>query len=142
MVRSLISRSAVFAGHNHEVFNGEKTMKRLAIACVAVLGMMVVGSTAAEAGGISIRFGSNAGYGYNNGYGYNRGYSQNYYGGYGGYGYNRSPRVYHDTSHYDYHPGQVVRHRNHLHSQPGHYDFHRSGHVDTLYNRNVHHGGH
>jgi hypothetical protein len=35
---------------------------------------------------------------------------------------------WHDTTHLDYHPGGVVRHRNHLHFVPGHYDVHRSGH--------------
>ncbi len=39
----------------------------------------------------------------------------------------RYPR-YHDTSHYDYHPGGFQRHGNHYHYVPGHYDFHRSGH--------------
>ena len=35
---------------------------------------------------------------------------------------------YHDTSHYDYHPTEIRRHGNHWHVQPGHYDFHRTGH--------------
>lgn len=35
---------------------------------------------------------------------------------------------YHDTSHYDYHPSQVVPHGNHYDVIPGHYDFHRTGH--------------
>lgn len=34
-----------------------------------------------------------------------------YPGGYGG-------------GHYDYHPGQLVRHGNHYHYQPGHYHYH------------------
>jgi hypothetical protein len=38
--------------------------------------------------------------------------------------------VWHDTTHYDYHPGQVVPHGNHLDYVPGHYDLHRSGHWD------------
>lgn len=46
----------------------------------------------------------------------------------------RSPILHnswHNTSHYDYHPGQFTRHRNHFHYQPGHYDWHRTGHWDT-----------
>ncbi len=41
----------------------------------------------------------------------------------------RAP-VYHDTTHFDYHPPTVIRHRNHFHVAPGHYDLHRSGHFD------------
>ena len=52
--------------------------------------------------------------------GFNFGYSS-----YPSY-YNRP--YYHNTTHYDYHPGGVVRHRNHFHYVPGHYDLHRTGH--------------
>lgn len=72
----------------------------------------------------------------NRSYGYNN-YVQprtTYYGG-GGFGYNnynynsyyRAP-VYHDTTHYDFHPGGYVPHGNHYHYVPGHYDLHRTGH--------------
>ena len=37
---------------------------------------------------------------------------------------------WHNTSHYDYHPGQYVRHGNHLDYQPAHYDWHPEGHYD------------
>ncbi|TWU29431.1 hypothetical protein [Bythopirellula polymerisocia] len=37
---------------------------------------------------------------------------------------------YHDTSHYDYHPGGYVRHYNHFDYVPGHYDYHQTGHWD------------
>ncbi len=71
------------------------------------------------------------------GYGgsYNRGYGN--YGGHNAYrGYGQSPTIhlrtnrgyYHDTSHWDYHPGTVVPHGNHYHYIPGHYDYHRQGH--------------
>jgi len=52
-----------------------------------------------------------------------------FYSGRSSYGscYSPSP-VWHDTSHYDYHPTQVIPHRNHYHVVPGHYDYHRSGH--------------
>ncbi len=59
------------------------------------------------------------------------------YIGVGGFSYSSgystcSPRtpVWHDTSHYDYHPTEVLRHRDHYHVVPGHYDYHRSGHYD------------
>jgi hypothetical protein len=69
-----------------------------------------------------------------------------YYGGYGGYGqsncYGSYPYTsyygggwgghsdWHDTTHLDYHPGEYVRHRNHYHYVPGHYDVHEDGHWD------------
>jgi hypothetical protein len=85
-------------------------------------------------------------------------YPQPYYGGavygaaYGGYGsYAVLPPVYqartyyrgghghaghghahwHNTSHYDYHPGEIRRHGNHYHYTPGHYDLHEDGHWDA-----------
>jgi hypothetical protein len=100
-------------------------MKRFAIACTAVLGLMFAGSTIAEAGG----------YGFG---GYYGGFGR--YGGYG-YGY-RSPSIWHDTSHYHYHPGQYVRHYNHYHYLPGHYDLHQTGHYDTFHGNHIHHHGH
>jgi len=38
------------------------------------------------------------------------------------------PPVYHDTSHWDYHPGGLRRHGNHYHYVPGHYHWHQDGH--------------
>src|SRR5262245_22621061 len=72
------------------------------------------------------------------------------YSGYGKYGgYHRQPDVsfystfsdwgrqnshghdhWHDTSHYDYHPGGYVPHYDHFDYVPGHYDYHREGHWD------------
>jgi hypothetical protein len=59
-------------------------------------------------------------------------YYGSYYGGHGGYHdhHYRGRRTWHDTSHYDYHPGEFVRHRNHYHYVPGHYDYHEDGHWD------------
>jgi hypothetical protein len=57
-------------------------------------------------------------------YGYH-GYHGGWPGHHGWYG-----DRWHDTSHYDYHPGEFIRHRNHYHYVPGHYDFHPSGHWD------------
>ncbi len=49
--------------------------------------------------------------------------------------YPRVHSVWHDTSHYDYHPGEYVRHGNHYDYIPGHWDYHRTGHWDT----HIHH---
>ena len=98
-------------------------MKRFFIASVAVIGMLLVGGNTSEAGGIRLSFGT--GRGYHGGYGHH-GY------GYRSRGFNRYPTYraprWHDTSHYDYHPGGYVPHGNHLHYVPGHYDFHQTGH--------------
>lgn len=68
-------------------------------------------------------------------YSYRPGLSISLGTGYGsgiGFGYSNrmlySRPVYHNTTHYDYHPGGYIRHRNHLHYVPGHYDLHRTGH--------------
>jgi hypothetical protein len=59
-------------------------------------------------------------------------YPPQHYAAYrGGYHYD-----WHDTSHYDYHPPQIVRHGNHFDYLEGHYDFHPEGHYDP------HRGGH
>jgi hypothetical protein len=63
--------------------------------------------------------------------GHHQGGHGSFYGGinYGGIGvYYRSGPRWHNTSHYDYHPGEFRRHGNHYHYVPGHYDYHRSGH--------------
>lgn len=60
-----------------------------------------------------------------------------YYGGHRSLGYGfygnscyGGGRTWHDTSHWDYHPGEFVRHRNHYHYVPGHLDYHHTGHWD------------
>jgi hypothetical protein len=60
------------------------------------------------------------------GRGYYSGRHNSYYGGHRGHGH--GGHYWHDTSHYDYHPGGYVRHRNHYHYIPGHWDFHETGH--------------
>jgi hypothetical protein len=81
-------------------------------------------------------------------YNYNRGF---YGGGYGGarisfYSGRGLPGVYygrghhghhghgharwHDTSHYDFHPGGYQRHYDHYDYVPPHYDWHQEGHWD------------
>ena len=72
-------------------------------------------------------------HGHHHGYGHHHyGYSSPWYGGYGGYGYGYSRPyyggVYHDTSHFDYHPGYSVWHGNHYDYVPGHSHWHNSGH--------------
>lgn len=57
--------------------------------------------------------------------GYYGGRHQVYHGGYWGGGHS-----WHDTSHYDYHPGGFVQHYNHYDYVPGHYDYHQTGHWD------------
>ena len=51
-------------------------------------------------------------------------------GGYDWPGYHGGHYDWHDTSHFDYHPAESVRHGNHYHYFPGHYDFHETGHWD------------
>ena len=68
--------------------------------------------------------------GLNQGCGYgNYPYTTYYGGGYGG-GWGGGRAVWHDTTHLDYHPAELIRHRNHYHYQPGHYDVHEDGHWD------------
>src|SRR5262245_15519223 len=65
-------------------------------------------------------------------------YRTSYYGGYSGAGYGSyydscyggGGSVWHDTGHYDYHPGGYVPHHGHYDYVPGHYDYHNSGHWD------------
>jgi hypothetical protein len=71
-------------------------------------------------GGYNVGYGTYPGYGVYPGYGALP-FSTNYRGGHA---------HWHDTTHLDYHPGEVVRHRNHYHYVPGHYDVHEDGHWD------------
>jgi hypothetical protein len=116
--------------------------KLLAILTVAALAFFATGGDEAHAQGIHIggrgihidvgrphggyygRHGSFYG-GHSHRGSYVRGHA--YHGGWGGH---RSHRVWHDTSHYDFHPGGYERHYNHYHYVPSHYDFHRDGHWD------------
>ena len=91
---------------------------------------LFAGSQSASAGSFNFRFGG----------GHDSHYQPRsfYGGGWGGRGHGhhdhgraRRHAHWHDTSHYDYHPGEYVRHRNHYHYVPGHYDFHQEGHWDS-----------
>ena len=109
--------------------------KLLAIAVIAASAMLVSGGEEARAQGIHIggrgvhidvgrphgrRYGGHSFY--HSGYGHR--------GGWSGWGGHRSHYDWHDTSHYDFHPGGFERHRNHYHYVPPHYDYHRDGHWD------------
>ena len=50
-------------------------------------------------------------------------------GGYG-FGYVQPHMHWHDTSHFDYHPGYIIDHGSHNHVVPGHYHLHNTGHYD------------
>ena len=84
-------------------------------------------------GGISLH-GGGAHWGGGHGGHWGGGHSGHWGGGHWGGGGIVRPYVpahtWHDTSHYDYHPGRVVRHGNHFDYQPGHYDWHQQGHID------------
>lgn len=54
------------------------------------------------------------------------------WGGYHGGSWDRD-HVWHDTTHLDWHPGEHVRHYNHYHYVPGHWDVHYDGHWDHLH---------
>lgn len=82
-------------------------------AAVLALGVFTVLPNSASAHGRKFRSGYNYS-GYNN-------------SGWGGFAptWNQS---WHDTSHWDYHPTTLQQHGNHFHVQPGHYDWHQTGH--------------
>lgn len=83
------------------------------------------GTTAqAQYSNYAYRQGGFSGYGRS----YVRPYTTHYRGGYGSNSFYRGGPVWHDTSHYHYHPGGYVPHGNHYHYIPGHYDLHRTGH--------------
>jgi hypothetical protein len=44
-----------------------------------------------------------------------------------------SDHEWHDTSHFDYHPAELIQHGNHFHYQPAHYDYHQTGHWHHLH---------
>jgi hypothetical protein len=125
-------------------------MKRWILSIVTAAAIGLIGTATASAqnygylgggygGGGYGHGGLDCGYGgYGGGYGGGGLYSAGYGGGYGGgFGYSGNGiglsvgfgrPTFHDTSHLHYHPGGVVRHRNHFHVVPGHYHVHRSGH--------------
>ena len=59
-------------------------------------------------------------------YGHRPYYGYSHRSHYPSYGYGRS--WYHDTSHWDYHPGYTVWHGDHYDYIPGHYHWHQDGH--------------
>ena len=104
-------------------------MKRWILGIVAVIGLSI-GAATASAQGHGRHGWHGGGPTYSSGY---RTYGGRYAGYTRGYGYGsgyRGGSGWHDTSHYDYHPGSFRRHRGHFDYVPGHYDYHRSGHFD------------
>jgi hypothetical protein len=106
----------------------------LTTSAVFVLAIAIDGANEASArgfhfggGGVHIDVGNAHG-----GFGGCRSYPQTSYwgGGWGVYGGWGGHSHWHDTTHLDYHPGEYVRHRNHYHYVPGHYDVHNDGHWD------------
>jgi hypothetical protein len=123
-------------------------MKRCLL-LIAAMVCLAAGAGAAEAGhGIVGGVYGRVGYGRASNpshYSYNRGF----YGGprvYSSYGSRGLPGIYygrhgqghhghgghywHDTSHFDYHPGGFVPHYDHYDYIPPHYDWHQEGHWD------------
>ncbi|MFT5304165.1 MAG: hypothetical protein ACI87E_004208 [Mariniblastus sp.] len=119
-----------------------KTTSRLirssAVAMAAVAALFVMSQDASAQscgyGGGYGGIGISAGYGNGISVGINRisfnqgnyGYSRNI--GYSTYRPTFRQSSYHNTGHYDYHPGSYVRHGNHYDYQRGHYDYHNTGH--------------
>ncbi|GAA5507779.1 hypothetical protein [Novipirellula caenicola] len=112
--------------------------KWIAVPAIAACFALTADTSTAEAGNGFLRVGglhiSLGGSGYSHGHyqhytpRYGSSY-RSYYGGYhGGYGHGHRHGYYHDTSHWDYHPTEIIRHGNHFHVQPGHYDWHQTGH--------------
>ncbi|MCA9077735.1 MAG: hypothetical protein KDA93_22100 [Planctomycetaceae bacterium] len=69
------------------------------------------------------------------GFGWSGGHAHSNHGFHGTYvpqvyNYPTYHQTWHNTSHYDYHPGGFQRHGNHAHYVPGHVDLHRTGHFD------------
>jgi hypothetical protein len=112
-------------------------MKILTIALAAVATLALVGADANTAdaaqgyGGFGIHVG---GRNVHLDIGQPHGYRSYYQQRVGRVGYHND---WHNTSHYDYHPGGYQRHYNHYDYVPGHFDYHRTGHWDR--HRNYRH---
>ena len=107
-------------------------MKRVAKIVVAVLGVALVGVTAAQANdgwGSDLNCGPSRGYS-SRSYDSFGGYGRSSYGGYGYGGYSQGGygHGWSGSSYYDYHPTQIQIQRGHIDVQPGHYDRHSSRH--------------
>jgi hypothetical protein len=101
---------------------------------LSAVALVAVDSGSAAADGFSIQF-AGPGFGRYSGrtnYPYNTYYGSRYGSycrGYGDY-YPRGGHSWHDTSHWDYHPGGFVRHYDHYDYVPGHFYYHSEGHWD------------
>ena len=100
-------------------------MRKLVIAAIGAAAFIAASfnfNNSASARGFSVHL---AGPGYHVDFGR----SHAHHGGWGHWDghhsyYGHGRRVWHDTTHYDYHPGEWVRHGHHYHYIPGHYDLH------------------
>jgi hypothetical protein len=103
-------------------------MKRFILGCAAVVA--VAGTSSAQAGGVYFSSGSGGHYGghIHGGYGHGGHIHGGRFGLYPRVGLYPRSGLWHDTSHWDYHPAQIVPHGNHFHYVPGHYDYHQTGH--------------
>ncbi|MCA9231032.1 MAG: hypothetical protein KDA57_10290 [Planctomycetales bacterium] len=117
-------------------------MKRftLGLATLAAVAMLSVDMATAEAAhgfrGFGIHLGGpNVHLDIGNPHGY-RSHQARYPGIGHSYFHGPSPHVWHNTSHFDYHPPEHIWHGNHFDYFPGHFDYHETGHWDRGY------GGH
>jgi hypothetical protein len=107
-------------------------MTKKAFAVVALFSLFLLGVDVKNADAQGFHFGGGGVHidvGYPHG-GYGCYSDAGYGGGWRGYGLWGGHSHWHDTTHLDYHPGGFVRHRNHYHYVPGHYDVHHDGHWD------------
>jgi hypothetical protein len=115
-------------------------MKAITLTFVALSAVLLVSASAepAAADSFAIHVGG-SGYDCDGGrspYLYDAYYGSRFGSRFGSYGHyypsypSRGRHVWHDTSHWDYHPGGFVRHYDHYDYVPGHYDFHDEGHWD------------
>lgn len=100
-----------------------KTMKSFLLSTAALIALCVLSTADAEAGGYGFGF-STGGYSYSPASHYVR-YTPSYTSWYRSY----PAHTWHDTSHWDYHPPTIRRHRDHYHVTPGHWDWHQTGHL-------------
>lgn len=133
-------------------------MKRLALAGMAVLGLMVVGTPSADAGDFSVHIGSRGvSFGtvghhdhqltgrrgiHNPQFNHPQLNHSRSLGWSGHHPHRRRPHVdvWHNTSHYDYVPGHWAIVHGCRVWVPGRYVWHQDGHVDHVYRNHVHHG--
>lgn len=115
---------------------------RVSALCIAAAALLTVGAGTSEAdhgivGGVYGR--GHGHYSHHRGFyegpriyfgRYSSGYRGGFYGGFHGRHGHHGHHHWHDTSHWDYHPGGFVPHYDHYDYVPGHWDWHQEGHWD------------